>query len=114
MSNQYPRQQQRTFAFDGDYRSGSSSSVPAPESASPGPRGLVSFFQDDPVDTSNRLSSRTQWSATSAPEEDLREGMDDYARPTRGEETSEDLKDLIASMPHNVASKKSASSSKNT
>ena len=113
MSNQFPRQQQqRTFAFDGDYRSGSSSSVPAADSASSGPRGLVSFFQDDPVDTANRSSSRTQWTATSAPEEDLREGMDDYARPTP--ETSEDLKDLIASMPHNIAAKKSASSSRNS
>ncbi len=109
MSNQYPRShQQRNFAFDGDYRTGSSN---VPESVSSGPRGLVSFFQDDPVDTTNRPSSRTQWSATAAPEEDLREGMDDYARPNPAEETSEDLRDLIASMPHNVAAKKSSKNS---
>jgi hypothetical protein len=80
--------------------------------ASSGSRGLVSFFQDDPVDATNRPASRTQWSDSAAPEEDLREGMDDYARVSPNEETSEDLKDLIAGMPHNKL--KSSTANKNT
>jgi hypothetical protein len=57
--------------------------------------GLVSFFADEPAPTRS-----TEWSATPVTEEDLREGMDDYKR---SEESGEDLKDLIAGMPHNIA-----------
>jgi len=107
----FPRPNQpRAFAFDNDYRTGSSN-APETSSSSSAPRGgFVSFFEDDPVDTTNRPPSRTQWSASAAPEEDLREGMDDYTRPGPSEEPSEDLKELIASMPHN----KIKSSAKNT
>lgn len=84
-----------------------------PESAPSGSRRFVSFFEDEPVDTNNRPSSRTQWSASSAPEEDLREGMDDYARPNPSEDNCDDLKDLIAGMPHNVLARHSKDS-KNT
>ena len=58
-------------------------------------RGLLSFFSDEPAPTRS-----TEWSATPVTEEDFREGMDDYQR---SEEPGEDLKDLIASMPHNLA-----------
>lgn len=83
----------KPFAFDADYRSSDSSGQGNKSSE----KGLVSFFDDEPVENSNR---RTDWSAAPAREEDLREGMDDYKKAT--EEDSEDIKKLIASMPHNM------------
>ena len=56
----------------------------------------MSFFSDEPPPTRS-----TEWTATPVTEEDLREGMDDYKRSQESGE--EDLKDLIAAMPHNVA-----------
>jgi hypothetical protein len=90
MSFPPPRRPPKPFAFDGEYRTastGTSTDKPA--------GGLVSFFSDEPPPARS-----TEWSATPVTEEDLREGMDDYKR---SEETGEDLKDLIAAMPHNVA-----------
>jgi len=88
----------KAFAFDVDYRSSESSDAPKSSSG-----GLVSFFDDEPVDTKNRRTP-TEWSAAPAPEEDLTEGMDDFKRnPESSREDSDDLKDLIAAMPHNIA-----------
>jgi hypothetical protein len=85
----------KPFAFDGEYRTSESNRAPA--------TGLVSFFDDEPVDTTNRRT-HTDWSAAPAPEEDLTEGMDDFKRkPQSSREESEDLRELIAGMPHNVA-----------
>jgi hypothetical protein len=78
------RKPAKAFAFDGEY-----SAVPAREN------GLVSFFADEAPATRS-----TEWSSTPVPEEDLREGMDDFRK---AEDSAEDLSDLIASMPHNVA-----------
>lgn len=83
------RKPAKPFAFDGEYQA-----APARESE------LVSFFADEPAPTRS-----TEWSATPVPEEDLREGMDDFRK---GEETQEDLSELIASMPHNVAKRDTA------
>ena len=70
----------------------------------------MSFFDDEPVDTTNRRTP-TEWSATPAPEEDLTEGMDDFKRnPQSSREESEDLRELIASMPHNLAKRQEDSS----
>ena len=88
------RKAAKPFAFDYDYRSSESSGNGNKSSE----KGLVSFFDDEPVDTSNR---RTEWSATPVTEEDLREGMDDYKKTN--EEDTEDIKNLIAAMPHNVS-----------
>ena len=93
MSYPAPRKPAKGFAFDSDYRVASSNS--AEEHSSRG--GLVSFFSDEPPQARN---TNTEWSATPVTEEDLREGMDDYKR---AEESGEDLKDLIAAMPHNLA-----------
>ena len=91
--SQWPvKKQTKPFAFDGEYRESSSSSEPRGE--------LVSFFDSEPVQT-QVVRSTTDWTATRVTEEDLKEGMDDYK--TSEEPASEDLKDLIASMPHNVA-----------
>lgn len=98
MSFQPPRRPAKPFAFDGDYRTSSSSTQDRGES------GLVSFFADEPAPTRS-----TEWSATPVTEEDLREGMDDYKR---SEESGEDLKDLIAAMPHNVAKQRNEQVSK--
>lgn len=84
------KKQSKPFAFDGDYRDNQTSDLPREEK-------LVSFFDDEPAHTQ---SNNTDWAASRVSEEDLREGMDDYKK---SEEGSEDLKDLIASMPHNIA-----------
>lgn len=89
MSFYQSRKASKPFAFDGDYRSASSSDQARNDG------GLVSFFADEPAPTRS-----TEWSATPVTEEDLREGMDDY-KPS--EDSGEDLKDLIAGMPHNIA-----------
>jgi hypothetical protein len=94
MSFPPPRRVPKPFAFDGDYRTASTSDQPDKLQG-----GLVSFFCDEPAPTRS-----TEWSVTPVTEEDLREGMDDYKR---SEESGEDLKDLIASMPHNVARRES-------
>lgn len=83
----------KPFAFDADYRS-SESSGQANKSSE---KGLVSFFDDKAVENPNH---RTDWSAAPAREEDPREGMDDFKKAT--EEDPEDIKKLIASMPHNI------------
>jgi hypothetical protein len=88
----FPQQRKpvKPFAFDSDYRTASSCTASDAKV-----EGLVSFFSDEPTPTRS-----TDWSATPVPEEDLREGMDDFKR---SEESGEDLRDLIAAMPHNVS-----------
>ncbi len=74
------RRPPRPFSFDGAYQGDARSNRPvvtvAPsESGKPGAqkqRTLVPFFSDDQPDTN------TDWCSGGAPEEDLREGMDDY------------------------------------
>ncbi len=78
----------KPFTFDQDYRKTSSSTERKRDEGK-----LVSFFDDEPAP-----SKSTEWSAATVTEEDMREGMDDTAR---GEDASEELKDLIARMPHN-------------
>lgn len=92
MSNRPPvRNPSKPFAFDGDYRDN--------HQECGGPRGeLVSFFETEPVQPQGRS---TEWTASPVSEEDLKEGMDDFAKSE--EPSSEDLKELIASMPHNIA-----------
>ena len=89
---QPPKKPGKPFAFDSDYRTSESSAA-----NDKGQKGLVSFFDDEPPDTQSR---KTEWSAQRAPEEDLREGMDDLRI---SEEETPDIKDLIAAMPHNVS-----------
>ena len=84
------RRPPKPFAFDGEYRTASTETGADKQTG-----GLVSFFADEPPPARS-----TEWSATPVTEEDLREGMDDFKRT---EESGEDLKDLIAGMPHNVA-----------
>lgn len=69
------------FTFDNEYAKSKTnnavhqevpSAAPKPR---PGPRSLVPFFADEPIDSSD---SRADWVNDAAPEEDLREGMDDY------------------------------------
>ena len=87
------RKPAKPFVFDSEYRS-SESSGPSNKSSE---RGLVSFFDDEPVEQ----GPKTEWTSNSAPEEDLQEGMDDY---TKGkDEETDDIKYLIASMPHNAS-----------
>ena len=93
---QPPKKPGKAFAFDSEYRGSESSS----RDQSSG-KGLVSFFDDEPVDCGSR---KTEWSAQTAPEEDLREGMDDFRKC---EDDGEDLKELIESMPHNLLKKDS-------
>ncbi len=96
----------KAFAFDGEYRTSVSSDAQKSSSTT----GLVSFFDDEPVETTNRRTP-TEWSAAPAPEEDLTEGMDDFRRnPQSSREESEDLRELIAAMPHNVAKRQQDSS----
>ena len=92
------RRPPKPFSFDRDYQS--SAPAPAVPAEQPRSKGLVPFFSDEPVEKS---ISRTEWTASSAPEEDLREGMDDYHRLSKEGEDDE-IKQLIASMPHNKKS----------
>ena len=88
--------------FDSDY-SKTSSSLPREG------EGLVSFFDQEPV---KGESNRTEWSSAPVPEEDLREGMDDYRKSE--ESDLDDVQELIASMPHNVAKRDKNMSSGST
>lgn len=74
----------KPFAFDGAYTSDQPKRV-----------GLESFFSDAPVDV-RETNLCAEWSAGTAPAEDMKEGMDDYER---GVPADEDLKKLIAAMP---------------
>lgn len=88
----FPSRATKPFAFDGAYTKRAGTDSECTE------KGLVSFFDEEPVNTKN--GQKSDWSAGAAPAEDLSEGMDD-CRGGSSEELPDDLKNLISSMPHN-------------